>query len=304
LAETADPASITFTPYWNRNDDLINNNPAQGEESVDWRDAQDIRFYYFTAPEQELDLLATNHSFRFSFGGICPPGGSIEFQDLTIHMKPFPGPSRYYIGVGDWPYYFRLRAAPADALAAYRESDPAQTTGSYGNFSQQTVTFVTESAVARGFGTEITPLTYDWRAEHQLNFDSEIDYSAISDPCLQELLQNPGANIYNGILYLCDFDQLIEGVPLHEAIKGSLPAGTGDPRETINIVVNSYSYAPSGQSCNLTLIESFTVKVPTLQSITPRAVLTQQNVYLIEPPENLELLAIAFLPPEAIINQE
>lgn len=309
---TADPASIEFFPAWDRDQDLHQQTLNNGDPSPVWEtvDGQNILFQYFGfgrtfKPDVSLTPQTNGRYYRFRirFEGNYR-AGTATFNDFKINFAKVPGPSRYYLGAGvESPYVMSLQTAPPDGRIIYREWDDNEETGAT-DLNGTIVSFTTEDAQRRGFLTPINPLTYDWRAPYEFNFDLEIDYTdttAIPDPYLRQILPNKGANLVNGKVYICDLNQIVDSpelgqVSLKDAME--LPVGLQSAPQFVRAVVDEYEdQVATGKT--------YTVALPTLVtagifSSTPQntsgvrwwsSFLTYTNI-------EHEVLAIAFVPPE------
>jgi len=307
---SADPTTYEFFSTWSRDLDLHQQTLVNGNPSPLWEttDGQNILFQYFGTTSiyrQDVPLQGAftgPYRVRFSFNGDYQQG-AVTFTDFKIHFKVFPNRERYYLGAGRSPYYATL-VEDRNSSLAYTEWDNSEATGALSPTTGAIGGTSSEDAERRGNSGGIVPLSYDWRADQELNYDIEIDYEEIEDECLKLLAQNPGANIHNGLVYICDFDQLINGVPLHEAIQGP---GVGGPynghipelHPPINAVVEEFTYGPGAGSCTLTPTgKSWTIAIPILSAAGPFSLgstwyNTSNSYSLIEH----ELIAIAFKPP-------
>jgi hypothetical protein len=162
-----------------------------------------------------------------------------------------------------------------------------------------------ESPLLIGTYPPISPTSYDWRAEYDLTFDAVPDYSNVSNPCTIDLLNNRGANVYNGIAYICDLEQIVEGgITLRAAIEDDPEFGTYElsnnvtvfpPVKYINAIVKAHPFGIDPNNSNACLFGSATkeyaVQIPTIRTAHRFGASAQ--------PTAAKILSLTFQPPKS-----
>ena len=310
--DTSSPVELILNGAWRLESDFEQFFTQNGNSTDTWftKDGSRVQFYNNNndhRASQTLDIDFTSQStlgrrviIRFETGVNI---GTLEFIDFKIHFQPNPLMRRAYIGAGQHPYGAIIYPDTVDSSMRYFDSDPNNSIGPFGGFYEgETSRVAYESSVTTGVYPPITAIAYDWRADYDLTFDQIPDYSDVNNPCTLSLLNNRGANVYNGVAYICDLEQIVEGdITLRAAIEddpvfyqinpGLLTPG---PVKYVSAVVKAYPFSIDPGDSDACLfgpaIGQYTVQIPTIR--------TAHQFRAPDYPASAKILSLTFQPPK------
>ena len=279
------PATITFSKFLHLRDDFEQLTNAQGDAlPVFAEPTTGLQFYSFSESAWMPNAgLIAGRTYRINAAVEARAGiGTTVTHDIDIRFMR--GQTQHY-----W-----ISNSSAKVVGSIQEGYGDGPEGSLLEYLKASniefPEFFEEAAVVQGAQTLPEPVPGDWRGVYDIGFLAPPDYSEIDDECIKQLLDDPGANIHNEIVYIVDLDQDINGQPLRDACRG----------QAVTATAIAYTYQTTINSCTLTPTgDQYPVNVPALNSIRRdiRPFIGQGEDFRGLDIEEQELVAISFIPP-------